>query len=115
MKEIKFIKGANWSSSYYTNKDNEIICASTGSVYIEKFLNQCGIEHQVLEYHPDLVYMKNGVECGIQSVYPDEFETFDDIPQWTYSKDNKKPLIQQLNEKELEEFNKYNNFDTSEL
>jgi len=109
MKEkIKFISGGNWCNSYYTDHKGKLYNASTGSVYIKDFIERLDIEVEFLEYHPNLVYWYDGATLNVQDLYPRDFDYFDEIPKWIYSKDNNKPLIPQLNEKELEEFNKYN-------
>jgi hypothetical protein len=107
-KKIKFISGGNWGNSYYTDYNGKLYSGSTGSVYIIDFIKRLKLDIEFLEYHPDLVYHRNGVSCNTQGLFPCRFEYFDEIPIWTYSKDNDKPFISQLNIKELEEFNKYN-------
>ncbi|BAO04770.1 radical SAM domain-containing protein [Clostridium botulinum B str. Osaka05] len=107
-KSINFISGGNWSSSYYTDYEGNIYDASTGSDYIEEFIEILNLEVAFLEYHPDLVYFENGVSWKIQKCYPSNFENFKDIPKWTYCKNPNIPLIEQLNENEFKEFHKFN-------
>lgn len=106
--KIKFIRGGNWSDSYYTDYNGKLYNGSTGSVYIESFIEDINLDADFLDYHPDLVYWTNGVTLNVQDLYPHKFDYFEEIPKWTYSKDYRKPLIPQLNEEELFEFSKYN-------
>lgn len=107
-KSINFISGGNWSNSYYTDYEGNIYNASTGSDYIEEFINILNLEAAFLEYHPDLVYFENGVNWKVQKCYPYNFDNFKDIPRWAYCKNPNIPLIKQLDENEFKEFHEFN-------
>lgn len=107
MCKIKFISGGGWSSSYYTDNEGKLYNASTGSTYVKDFIERLSIDVDFLKYHPDLCYFKNGINYNSQNLNPYLFEYFQDIPKWVYSKDDSKPLIPQLNEKELKELDSY--------
>ena len=109
MSKFKFISGGNWGESYYTDDSGKLYSASTGSVYIEDFIDRLKLDVDFLDYHPDLVYWDNGVKCNVQDIFPYQYESFNEIPTWTYSKDKSKPLIPQLTEDELIQFKKINN------
>ena len=100
---IYFICGGN-IDSYYALDEGEIFPASTGSVYIEEFLEKMNVEHTRLEIHPDLIYGRNGVHCGMGNIRPSNFKTMKEFPKWFYCYNPKKPLIKQLTEEDFIEF-----------
>lgn len=100
-----YVIGGSNMNTYYALDDGKIYNGSTGSVYIEDFIDEMKIEHTYLEIHPDIIYGDNGCHCGLSNIhFSTDFKSVNDIPKWFYCYNSEEPLLKQLTEEEFDEF-----------